>query len=270
MFPTVRLLIAAVFASVVALSCGFGVFAAFRVNHEPFSRQPAATAPLQLLDGEAAAAPASWGAPFGPGFRLNDAQSDAAATHAAALAPTRSERAAPNPWTVGTVQPAALTEAGPMPEPRRVELDAATAPTAAAASPIPMPDALAQAVAAIAPPPARAPAIAQPADVTGSIGEIPRAKARVSPAVTRKLQARTRRKIAGRTVKRHRRGAGRRISHRVPVSAVARSGSGNATDQEPVFQSAPTFENSPQLHPRTARNAKYAVPGSAFGSPVAQ
>ena len=38
MFPNVRLLIAAVVASVVALSCGFALFAAFRVNHEPLSR----------------------------------------------------------------------------------------------------------------------------------------------------------------------------------------------------------------------------------------
>jgi hypothetical protein len=49
MFPNVRLMIAAMVASVVALSCGFGVFAAFRVNHEPLVRLPRATAPLQLL-----------------------------------------------------------------------------------------------------------------------------------------------------------------------------------------------------------------------------
>jgi hypothetical protein len=48
MFPNFRLMIAAVAASVVALSCGFGVFAALRVNHEPLARLPPATAPLQL------------------------------------------------------------------------------------------------------------------------------------------------------------------------------------------------------------------------------
>jgi hypothetical protein len=47
MFPGIRLLIAAVAAYVVALSCGFGVFAALRVNHEPLL--PSATAPLQLV-----------------------------------------------------------------------------------------------------------------------------------------------------------------------------------------------------------------------------
>ena len=49
MFPNFRLIIGAVAASVVALSCGFGVFAALRVNQEPLSRLPAATAPLQLV-----------------------------------------------------------------------------------------------------------------------------------------------------------------------------------------------------------------------------
>jgi hypothetical protein len=49
MFPNVRLMMAATLASVVALICGFGVFAVFRVSHEPFARSPAATASLQLV-----------------------------------------------------------------------------------------------------------------------------------------------------------------------------------------------------------------------------
>ena len=49
MFPDIRLMIVAVAVSVVVLSCGFGVFAALRVNHEPLSRLPSATAPLQLV-----------------------------------------------------------------------------------------------------------------------------------------------------------------------------------------------------------------------------
>jgi hypothetical protein len=65
MFPDVRLLIGALFASVVTLCCGFGVFAAFRVNHEPLSRLPAATAPLQLVINEAAVPGPTWRAPIG-------------------------------------------------------------------------------------------------------------------------------------------------------------------------------------------------------------
>ena len=57
MFPDARLLIAAIIASVVALSCGFGMFAAFRVNHEPLARLPSATAPLQLLASNSASLP---------------------------------------------------------------------------------------------------------------------------------------------------------------------------------------------------------------------
>jgi hypothetical protein len=67
MFPNVRLLIAAVLASVVVLSCGFAVFAALRVNHEPLTRLPAESAALQLVasnPGPPAATLAS-GQPFG-------------------------------------------------------------------------------------------------------------------------------------------------------------------------------------------------------------
>ncbi len=54
MFPNVRLVIAATVASVVALICGFGLFAAFRVSHEPLVRLPPAVAPIQLVADNAA------------------------------------------------------------------------------------------------------------------------------------------------------------------------------------------------------------------------
>jgi hypothetical protein len=76
MFPNVRNLVVAMVASVAALSCGFGVFAAFRVNHEPLSRLSSVTAPLQLVADNAAATPIVIvsGASPGPGFRLEAAQ----------------------------------------------------------------------------------------------------------------------------------------------------------------------------------------------------
>jgi hypothetical protein len=49
MLPNVRLLIAAMLASVLVLICGFGVFAAFRVSHEPIAHLPVAMAPSQLV-----------------------------------------------------------------------------------------------------------------------------------------------------------------------------------------------------------------------------
>jgi len=76
MFPNVRLQIVALFVSVLALSFGFGVFAAFRVNHEPLARIPASVAPLQLAPENAApsSAPTAWGAPFGSRFWLSETQ----------------------------------------------------------------------------------------------------------------------------------------------------------------------------------------------------
>jgi hypothetical protein len=82
MFPNVRLMIAAMVASVVALSCGFGVFAAFRVNHEPLVRLPRATAPLQLLAGNTITASVVVAAagPFDHRFQISQPQSTGRAT----------------------------------------------------------------------------------------------------------------------------------------------------------------------------------------------
>jgi hypothetical protein len=55
MLPSLRLLIAAMLATVVVLMCGFGVFASFRISHDPIAHLPAAAAPSQLFaDTEAA------------------------------------------------------------------------------------------------------------------------------------------------------------------------------------------------------------------------
>jgi hypothetical protein len=84
MFPDVRHLIAAVVASVVALSCGFAMFATFRVNHEPLSRLAAGAAPLQLAAGNptpgvAMPMPAD---SFGNRFPLKEADSAGASAEA--------------------------------------------------------------------------------------------------------------------------------------------------------------------------------------------
>ena len=65
MFPNVRLLIGALFITILVLSCEFGVFAALRVNREPLSRLTSESAPLQLVAGKnaAPAVPISWSAP---------------------------------------------------------------------------------------------------------------------------------------------------------------------------------------------------------------
>ena len=76
MFPNIRLMIAAIVASIVALSCGFGVFAAFRVNHEPLVRLPPITAPLQLIAGNAACVAVAGGT-FDRRFQTSPPQSAA-------------------------------------------------------------------------------------------------------------------------------------------------------------------------------------------------
>jgi hypothetical protein len=88
MFPNVRLLAGALFASVVALCCGFGIFAAFRVNHEPLSRLPANTVALQLVSNEAAGPPPAWQAPISSRVEtVSDLRSDGAGTGAPTLLP---------------------------------------------------------------------------------------------------------------------------------------------------------------------------------------
>ncbi len=140
MFPNVRLLILALFASIVALSCGFGVFAAFRVNHEPLSRLPADTAPLQLVADEPAPPPASWGAPFGSRLRLSEAQIDGATVDAPALTPVRRDAIKPpNLRTVGTAKLETTTGAPQRQASQPTEPSAATAPHAPAAPPAPTP-----------------------------------------------------------------------------------------------------------------------------------
>ena len=95
MLPNVRLMIAATLASVVALICGFGMFAVFRVSHDPFARLPAATAPLQLVAGNAAksAAGLASGEPFDRRFQVK--ASPNAATEASAAPAASEPRAEP-------------------------------------------------------------------------------------------------------------------------------------------------------------------------------
>jgi hypothetical protein len=109
MFPNVRLMIAAVVASVVALSCGFAMFAAFRVNHEPLSRLAAGAAPLQLAAGNptpgvAMPMPAD---SFGNRFPLKEADSAGASAEATPRQPEHDDNVEP-PSAV-----ASITATGP-------------------------------------------------------------------------------------------------------------------------------------------------------------
>jgi hypothetical protein len=96
MFPNVRLLIAALISSVMALSCGFGIFAALRVNHEPLARLPSGSAPLQLLASISPSPPIAVAAvePIERGLRAGDTRGLA---DAPAQAPAASDREADTP-----------------------------------------------------------------------------------------------------------------------------------------------------------------------------
>jgi hypothetical protein len=88
MFPNVRLMIVAVCASVVALSCGFGLFAAFRVNHEPLARLPPVAAPAQhAADNPAPPAVATATETFGTRFQVNRQNSNADVEDTGSIAP---------------------------------------------------------------------------------------------------------------------------------------------------------------------------------------
>ena len=116
MLPNVRLMIAATLASVVALICGFGMFAVFRVNHEPFARLPAATAPLLLVADNATIAPARYALaePFDARFQLavkRDAVEQISTTAAPADQNEQAEASAATATTTTAATTAAVTNA---------------------------------------------------------------------------------------------------------------------------------------------------------------
>jgi hypothetical protein len=68
MFPNMRLMIVAVLASIMGISCALGLFAEFRVSHDSFLRESNARAPLQLSAGGPPATVISAAATFGVRF----------------------------------------------------------------------------------------------------------------------------------------------------------------------------------------------------------
>ncbi len=132
MFPNVRLLIAAVVASVVALSCGFAVFAAFRVNHEPWSRLATGAAPLQLAAGNpipSIAMPAPVDS-LGNRFRLNQADSAGASPEATPRQPDHDDSVEPSSAVASTTATAPETGAAEPAQPAPVALAPAAEPDA--------------------------------------------------------------------------------------------------------------------------------------------
>ncbi len=297
MFPNVRLLIAALLASVFVLSCGFGMFAALRVNREPLGRLPASTTALQLVASEATAAPATWGVPYGPGLRVSDARTGAVATDALpagarASSETNSSPIAANPWTAGTikpeasnaspsVQPSSVSTTAPAPQlpppisnptspaiptaatditPTSATQLALTASAPGQETPQGLQPAPATTVAAIEPTANATPSGAQPSDVTGTVPNAATPGVKAPENLTRTPERKATRKVARKPIER--RVVKKRVVRPGSSTADARSTTGTSTFDEPVFRSAPlSFERSPATNRRALKKtAKNTAP----------
>lgn len=142
MFPNVRLMIAATLASVVALISGFGMFAVFRVSHEPFVRLPAATASLRLVADDAvrSAAALASGEPLDRDFQAGTQPGAAAMAYADEAAPQHPAAAEVAPATAllpaATAPEATFATAGEPPkQPAAAVAPAGDTPAAAAIDP---------------------------------------------------------------------------------------------------------------------------------------
>lgn len=278
MFPNVRLLVGALFASIVALSCGFGVFAAFRVNHEPLSRLPADTVALQLVTSEAVGPHPAWGAPFGTTLHASESVS-AARIGGVADTPTPPpiRRATLERLSPADVQPQATIGA---PAPTAPSASTAVSPvqqTSAAEAPStqPAPDAKGDvpgttgepaiatvpAVAAIEAPPSPAPA--PPAEIT-SAPEAAAPATTISPKLD-SPQPQPRKAIR-KPVERRRIAERRHIIRRTRPRAVAQSGKQNSDFNNPVFQSAPdAFQRQSATNRRSAKRTSENTPSNNAG-----
>ena len=102
MFPNVRLMIVAVFASIMGISSALGLFAEFRVSHDLFVRESSGNTPLQLGANEAAPAAAT----FELRFRLDK-------PHPVVIEAVQEPVAPDHDADVGTPGPAAAAATAP-------------------------------------------------------------------------------------------------------------------------------------------------------------
>jgi hypothetical protein len=114
MFPNVRLMIAATIASVVALSCGFAVFGALRVNHEPLARS--AAPPLRLLASLSPSPPIMAAVePFDRETRPSESSSAVDLADASARTPPANDQMAATPAAEPDATPVAANDTAPAP-----------------------------------------------------------------------------------------------------------------------------------------------------------
>ena len=258
MFPNVRLMIAAVVASVVALSCGFGVFAAFRVNHEPLARLSTATAQLVVDSATPPAATLAAGETFGSRFQLSEAQIAGATAGLPALKLGR--------W--GSVEPpSAVAMAGPGPEAGVAEPEQ---PVAVAQLVETEPEAKQDgaAIASGEPPPAASDtaAIEAPTDQAPPVEQATQAPQPETATTTAATGvAKIHHKIARKIASRQRLAARAQRARETRARAIAQSDTRNSAYPQPNFQSAPAPSQTQTVTSR--RSAQTSAVGGPFVSP---
>ncbi len=294
MFPNFRLMIAAAFASVVALVSAFGVFASFHVSHRPLVPLPSANASLQQLRADyAETLPITAAEPFEHRFRIGE---PAAGPGISALAYAAVQ---PNDQPIMKAAAPAADEqehdaAAPDQAPSAVDRDNAPVQQTAVADPAPdakpdeaapdtKPDpAAAEAIGAA--PPSSAPGVAAiepavaepPAEQGGPVGQtaeteiVPAGPAVESAPPTPETPA----KVAEKKTK-HTRVAKAHRAHRsrAGVFAAAQSFKPNTTLSADTFQTAvQTWPPQTQKQPAKTQRSKTAAGapldlGSAMGGP---
>jgi hypothetical protein len=269
MIPSIRSMIVAILLAVVALGGGFGVFAEFRINHEP-ERLATAAMPLRLVayDATVPAAADSTDQSFGSRFQISEAllagatpsfptgnadRFDAAGGPGAVIDPasgigTASQSAAATP------PPETVVTATPSDQPPQAQATTEVAPSETLATATPddqqRPDQIATEAASETTATTAADDQAQPAQ-TATVAAPPQtaAAAAAAPAGAADQQD------AARKVAARRRLAAVRRVRRTRPTAVAQSAPNNASPQ-PGFQSAPQAVGGPFVSPPSAKRGQ--------------
>jgi hypothetical protein len=244
MFPNIRLMVAAVIASVVALSCGFGVFAAFRVNHEPLSRLQAGE-PQFVVDRAVTPAVLSAAAQIGSGLQSSEQPAAEPIADIAVSPATEPEQ------PVATQQSPSQNASAPIPQSPAGGTDqiAAGAPTVDSAAAFPP-------LAALPPGDQALPDGRAAPEKQVAAKAAPRLKRRFERKIVRRLVVRPRTAATARRFARPRAPALVQYTGQTPAFPPSNY---QAAFQQPTFQSAPQFATRPA---RTVR------PAAAHRAPI--
>jgi hypothetical protein len=261
MIPSIRSMIAAILLAVAALVGGFGVFAEFRVNHDP-ARLATATFPLRLVADDETRPAGVADHSFGSGLQVSEAP-------LADVTPALSFANADRPDATGpsgaVVDPAAGTDAvaqsaaaAPPPETVATVTSSDQPPQAQATAEVAPLETLAAGTPDDQPPPAQAATEAAAPEIaaTGAPDDqaVP-APQTAAPAAAVRAATVEQQDTARKAAPRKRLAAVRRF-RRTRATAVAQSdGSYNAFPQ-PGFQTAPTAVGGPFVRPPKAKRGQ--------------